>query len=65
MPSGRPSRESPNGTEFAGNPTIFANTSAICFTCASHTWPYIAKQMKVSKVGVLAYGIAQHVSGWE
>jgi ABC-type branched-subunit amino acid transport system substrate-binding protein len=45
--------------EFAGNPTMFANTSAICFTCASHTWPYIAKQMNVSKVGVLAYGVAQ------
>jgi ABC-type branched-subunit amino acid transport system substrate-binding protein len=45
--------------EFAGNPTMFANTSAICFTCASHTWPYIAQQMKVTKVGVLAYGVAQ------
>jgi ABC-type branched-subunit amino acid transport system substrate-binding protein len=45
--------------EFAGNPTMFANVGAICFTCASHTWPYIAKQMNVTKVGVLAYGIAQ------
>jgi ABC-type branched-subunit amino acid transport system substrate-binding protein len=45
--------------EFGGNPTMFANVGAICFTCASSTWPYIAKQMKVSKVGVLAYGIAQ------
>jgi len=45
--------------EFAGHPTMFANTGAICFTCASSTWPYIAQQMKVSKVGVLAYGIAQ------
>jgi ABC-type branched-subunit amino acid transport system substrate-binding protein len=45
--------------EFAGHPTIFANTPAICFTCASHTWPYTAKQMKATKVGVLAYGIAQ------
>jgi ABC-type branched-subunit amino acid transport system substrate-binding protein len=45
--------------EFAGNPTMFANTSAICFTCASHTWPYIAKAMNVAKVGVLAYGVAQ------
>jgi ABC-type branched-subunit amino acid transport system substrate-binding protein len=45
--------------EFAGNPTMFGNTSAICFTCASHTWPYIAQQMHVSKVGVLAYGVAQ------
>jgi ABC-type branched-subunit amino acid transport system substrate-binding protein len=45
--------------EFAGNPTIFGNVGAICFTCASHTWPYIAKQMNATKVGVLAYGIAQ------
>jgi ABC-type branched-subunit amino acid transport system substrate-binding protein len=45
--------------EFAGNPTMFGNVGAICFTCASHTWPYIAQQMKVTKVGVLAYGIAQ------
>jgi ABC-type branched-subunit amino acid transport system substrate-binding protein len=45
--------------EFAGNPTMFGNTGAICFTCASHTWPYIAQQMHVSKVGVLAYGVAQ------
>ena len=45
--------------EFAGNPTMFANTGAICFTCASHTWPYIAKEMGATKVGILAYGIAQ------
>jgi ABC-type branched-subunit amino acid transport system substrate-binding protein len=45
--------------EFAGNPTMFANIGAICFTCALHAWPYIAQQMKVSKVGILAYGIAQ------
>jgi ABC-type branched-subunit amino acid transport system substrate-binding protein len=45
--------------EFAGHPMIFGNVGAICFTCASHTWPYIAQQMKATKVGVLAYGIAQ------
>jgi branched-chain amino acid transport system substrate-binding protein len=45
--------------EFAGHPTFFANVPAICFTCPSHQLPYIAKQLKATKVGVLAYGIAQ------
>jgi ABC-type branched-subunit amino acid transport system substrate-binding protein len=45
--------------EFAGDPMMFGNVGAICFTCASHTWPFIAQQMKATKVGVLAYGIAQ------
>ena len=29
--------------EFAGHPTFFANAPAICFTCAIHGHPYIAK----------------------
>jgi ABC-type branched-subunit amino acid transport system substrate-binding protein len=45
--------------EFAGHPTLFADVPAICFTCAGHALPYIAKQLKATKVGVLAYGIAQ------
>src|SRR5260221_8100613 len=45
--------------EFAGKPTFFAQTPAICYTCASHQYPYLAKQLKATKVGVLAYGIAQ------
>ena len=45
--------------EFAGHPTFFANVPAICFTCAIHGWPYLAQQLKATKVGVLAYGIAQ------
>ena len=45
--------------EIAGHPTFFANVPAICFTCAGHSCPYLAKQLKATKVGVLAYGIAQ------
>jgi branched-chain amino acid transport system substrate-binding protein len=45
--------------EFAGHQTMFANVPAICFTCAAHALPYLAKTLKITKVGVLAYGIAQ------
>jgi ABC-type branched-subunit amino acid transport system substrate-binding protein len=45
--------------EFAGHPTIFANVPAICFTCARQSWPYLAQSLKATKVGILAYGIAQ------
>ena len=45
--------------EMAGHPTVFADVPAICFTCAGHALPYLAKTLKATKVGVLAYGIAQ------
>jgi branched-chain amino acid transport system substrate-binding protein len=45
--------------EFAGRQTFFANVPAICFTCAGHALPYLAKTLGATKVGVLAYGIAQ------
>ncbi|HTL83627.1 MAG TPA: ABC transporter substrate-binding protein, partial [Acidimicrobiia bacterium] len=45
--------------EFAGHPTFFAQTPALCYTCAGHLLPYLAKQLEATKVGVLAYGIAQ------
>jgi ABC-type branched-subunit amino acid transport system substrate-binding protein len=44
--------------EFAGHPTVFSTVPAICFTCPGHALPYIAKQLGVTKVGILAYGIA-------
>jgi hypothetical protein len=44
---------------FAGHPTFFANFPAICFTCASQYLPYAAQQLHATKVGILAYGIAQ------
>jgi branched-chain amino acid transport system substrate-binding protein len=43
-------------SEFAGHPTFFANDSALCFTCAGHITPWLAKELKVTKVGLLAYG---------
>jgi len=42
--------------EFAGHPTFFANDGALCFTCAGHIGPWLAKELKVTKVGLLAYG---------
>jgi ABC-type branched-subunit amino acid transport system substrate-binding protein len=43
-------------SEFAGHPTFFANDSALCFTCAGHIGPWLAKELKVTKIGLLAYG---------
>ena len=45
-------------SEFAGHPTFFANDAALCFTCAGHIGPWLAKQLKATKVGLLAYGTA-------
>jgi ABC-type branched-subunit amino acid transport system substrate-binding protein len=45
--------------EFSGHPTFFANEGALCFTCAGHVLPWLAQQLGATKVGVLAYGIAQ------
>jgi hypothetical protein len=42
--------------EFDDHPTFFANDGALCFTCAGHITPWLAKQLKVSKIGLLAYG---------
>lgn len=44
--------------EFAGKPTFFANVSALCFDCAGHSLPFLAKELGAKKVGVLAYGVA-------
>ncbi len=43
-------------SEFAGHPTFFANDAALCFTCAGHVGPWLAKELKVTKIGLLAYG---------
>ncbi|MFM8237402.1 MAG: ABC transporter substrate-binding protein, partial [Actinomycetota bacterium] len=44
--------------EFAGKPTFFANVGALCFDCPGHSLPFLAEQLGVEKVGVLAYGVA-------
>jgi ABC-type branched-subunit amino acid transport system substrate-binding protein len=44
--------------EFNDHPTFFANDAALCFTCAGHAGPWLAKKLGATKVGVLAYGIA-------
>jgi ABC-type branched-subunit amino acid transport system substrate-binding protein len=45
--------------EFNNHPTFFANDAALCFTCAGHAGPFLAKQLGATKIGVLAYNIAQ------
>jgi ABC-type branched-subunit amino acid transport system substrate-binding protein len=45
--------------EFAGHNNFFADVGAICFTCASHFLPFIAKNVGATKVGIVAYGVAQ------
>jgi len=45
--------------QFAGHDNMFANTGAICFKCPVHSWPFLAKQIGATKVGVIAYGVAQ------
>jgi hypothetical protein len=45
--------------EFNNHPTFFANDAALCFTCAGHVGPWLAKQLGATKIGVLAYNIAQ------
>ena len=45
--------------EFAGHPTFFGNNGALCFTCAGHGTPWLAKTLGVTKVGILAYSADQ------
>ncbi len=45
--------------EFNNHNTFFANDAALCFTCAGHVGPWLAKQLGATKIGVLAYGIAE------
>jgi branched-chain amino acid transport system substrate-binding protein len=44
--------------EMAGHPNVFANFGAICFGCPGQIGPYMAQQLKATKVGILAYGVA-------
>ena len=45
--------------EMAGHDNIFANLGALCLGCAGQIVPYIAQQLKATKVGILGYGVAQ------
>jgi hypothetical protein len=53
----------------AGAPNLFGDKgSFLCFTCASQPVPWLARQLKVKKVGVLAYQVAQSsdcARGWQ
>ena len=45
--------------EFAGHNNFFADKGALCFKCAGHVLPWIAKQLGITKFGVIAYAVAQ------
>jgi len=45
--------------EFAGHNNFFADKGALCFKCAGHVVPWIAKELGITKVGVIAYAVAQ------
>ena len=45
--------------EFNGHPTFFANDPALCFTCAGHILPFLAKQLKATKIGIIGYAVEQ------
>jgi len=44
--------------EFAGNNNMFADKGALCFKCAGHILPWVAKQLGATKIGIIAYGVA-------
>jgi ABC-type branched-subunit amino acid transport system substrate-binding protein len=41
------------------HPTFFAQNPALCFNCAGHGLPWLAKTLGATKVGVLAYSVDQ------
>jgi branched-chain amino acid transport system substrate-binding protein len=46
-------------TEFTGNPNMFgSNYGALCLGCVGSPQPFVAKQLKKTKIGVLAYNQA-------
>ena len=60
---GRASRRS-SGTSTPSAPattTSSRNTGALCFGCAGQIVPYLAKELGATKVGILAYGVANAV----
>ncbi len=44
--------------EFAGKNNMFAEKGALCFKCAGHVLPWVAKQLGATKVGIIAYGVS-------
>jgi ABC-type branched-subunit amino acid transport system substrate-binding protein len=44
--------------EMTGKNNIFADKGALCFKCATPLTPYLAKELGVTKVGIIAYGVA-------
>jgi ABC-type branched-subunit amino acid transport system substrate-binding protein len=44
--------------EMAGHENVFGNVGAICFGCAGQILPFMVEQLGATKVGILAYGVA-------
>jgi ABC-type branched-subunit amino acid transport system substrate-binding protein len=44
--------------EMAGHDNVFANSGAICFGCSGQVLPWLTEQLGSTKVGILAYGVA-------
>jgi ABC-type branched-subunit amino acid transport system substrate-binding protein len=44
--------------EMTGKNNIFGDKGALCFKCATPLTPYAAKSLGVTKVGIIAYGVA-------
>ena len=44
--------------EMPGHDNIFGNTGALCFGCTGQIVPYMVQQLGATKVGILAYGVA-------
>jgi ABC-type branched-subunit amino acid transport system substrate-binding protein len=44
--------------EFADKNNMFADKGALCFKCAGHVLPWVAKQLGATKIGIIAYGVS-------
>ncbi len=44
--------------EMAGHNNIFGDKGALCFKCAGHVMPWVAKQLGATKIGIIAYGVS-------
>jgi branched-chain amino acid transport system substrate-binding protein len=45
--------------EWTGPKNFFPNNGALCFTCAGHAVPWVAREEKRHRVGILGYNVPQ------
>lgn len=46
--------------EYAGRPSLFGHTAAICSGCVTRTLPYFVKEAGATKVASLGYGVSEN-----